>query len=89
MGIHKLVEPANKRQFSVAPQSMIKLRFKSLVVPETQAKESKIRLTLVGFTFTLYSDLEWVSDLTAFSKSPPGVSKSTIFRIPTIFRTAI
>ena len=52
---------------------MVKLRFVSLLMPETTAKESKVKLTMWGFTFTLFPDIGWISDLAAFSKSPPGV----------------
>jgi autophagy-related protein 2 len=53
---------------------MVKLRFTSLVVPETTAKESRLKLTLWGFTYDAYPDLKWVADLGRFVKAPPGVS---------------
>lgn len=51
----------------------MKLRFTSLVVPETTAKESRIKLTLCGFTYNLYPDFAWALDLGQFVKAPPGV----------------
>lgn len=53
---------------------MVKARFTSLVVPETGAKETKIRLALWGFTCHVYPNLQWISDLARFMKAPPGVS---------------
>jgi hypothetical protein len=56
---------------------MVKARFTSLVVPETGAKETKIRLALWGFTCHVYPDLQWISDFAQFMKAPPGVSVSS------------
>ena len=53
---------------------MVKVQFTSLVVPETTAKESRVKLTLWGFTYKVYPDLKWVADLDRFVKAPPGVS---------------
>jgi hypothetical protein len=58
-----------------SPKSLLKLRFSSLVVPETTIKESRIKLTLCGFTYDLRPDFGWVADLETFFKSPPGVGK--------------
>jgi autophagy-related protein 2 len=59
---------------SSVPRPMVKARFTSLAVPETGAKETKIRLALWGFTCHVYPNLEWISDLARFMKAPPGVS---------------
>ncbi|KAG1832558.1 hypothetical protein DFJ58DRAFT_823126, partial [Suillus subalutaceus] len=66
------------RSLSSVPRPMIKARFASLVVPETGAKETKIRLALWGFTCHVYPDLQWTSDLARFIKSPPGVFESVV-----------
>jgi autophagy-related protein 2 len=58
---------------SSVPRPMVKARFTSLIVPETSAKETKIRLTLWGFTCHFYPDLQWISDVGQFVKAPPGV----------------
>ena len=60
-------------QSSVAP-SMLKLRFVSLILPETNAKESRVKVTLSGITYTLHGDLDWIAELANFVKAPPGVS---------------
>ncbi|KAF9464765.1 hypothetical protein BDZ94DRAFT_466688 [Collybia nuda] len=66
------------RSLSSAPRSMVWFSFTSLTVPETAAKESRIRVILSGFTFTILPDLSWISDLAAFMKSPPGTFDSVI-----------
>lgn len=53
---------------------MLKLRFISLTVAETTAKETRVNLTLWGFTYHVYPDFKWVTDLALFAKAPPGVS---------------
>lgn len=55
-------------------QSLLKLRFTSFVVANTTAKESRVKLTVCGITYTVHPDLQWLSDLAEFAKAPPGVS---------------
>lgn len=53
---------------------MVKLRFASVVISDTAAKESRIKTTLHGFTFLLSAaHMGWANDLAAFIKAPPGV----------------
>ncbi|KAF8077884.1 hypothetical protein FPV67DRAFT_1463315 [Lyophyllum atratum] len=66
------------RSLLSAPKPMVKLRFTSLVVPGTTAKESRIKLTLTGFTFALFPDFSWTTDLADFAKAPPGTFESVI-----------
>ncbi|KAG1803777.1 uncharacterized protein HD556DRAFT_1330227 [Suillus plorans] len=66
------------RSLSSVPRPMVKARFTSLVVPETGAKETKIRLALWGFTCHVYPNLQWISDLARFMKAPPGVFESVV-----------
>ncbi|KAF5380922.1 hypothetical protein D9615_004012 [Tricholomella constricta] len=66
------------RSLASAPKSMVKLRFTSLVVPGITAKESRVKLTLSGFTFTIFPDFSWTTDLGVFVKSPPGTFESVI-----------
>ncbi|KAG1753407.1 hypothetical protein EDB19DRAFT_1669210 [Suillus lakei] len=66
------------RSLSSVPRPMVKARFTSLVVPETGAKETKIRLALWGFTCYIYPDLQWISDVARFMKAPPGVFESVV-----------
>lgn len=57
----------------LSPQPLLKLRFTSVILPETIAKESRIRLHLWGFTYQLFTDVSWISDITLFANAPPGV----------------
>ncbi|KAJ7219339.1 hypothetical protein GGX14DRAFT_591678 [Mycena pura] len=57
---------------------ILKLAFTSLVVPETTAKESRLRATLWGFTFNLSPNIQWAVDLGSFIRSPPGAFESVI-----------
>lgn len=57
---------------------MVKTRIISLAVPETTAKESRITLSLWGFTIYVPPDLRFASDLVAFAKAPPGVRISRL-----------
>ncbi|KAG1782593.1 hypothetical protein EV702DRAFT_1232405, partial [Suillus placidus] len=66
------------RSLSSVPRPMVKARFTSLVVPETGAKETKIRSALWGFTCHVYPNLQWISDLARFMKAPPGVFESVV-----------
>lgn len=55
---------------------LLKLRFVSITLKDANAKQSRIKLTLFGFTYTFHPDLAWVTDLAEFSKAPPGVGPS-------------
>ena len=57
------------RQQSTTSRSALKLRFSSLVVPETTAKESRVRLTVDGITYNFYPDIAWATDLGSFFKA--------------------
>ena len=52
---------------------LLKLRFVSITLKDANAKQSRVKLTLFGFTYTFHPDLAWVSDLSEFAKAPPGV----------------
>ncbi|KAI0709250.1 hypothetical protein C8Q76DRAFT_654887 [Earliella scabrosa] len=66
------------RSLSTSARSALKLRFTSLVVPETTAKESRIRLTVHGITYNFYPDIAWATDLGRFFKAPPGAFESVV-----------
>ncbi|KAI0362114.1 hypothetical protein OH77DRAFT_20625 [Trametes cingulata] len=66
------------RSLNTTLKSALKLRFTSLVVPETTAKESRIRLAVSGITYHFYADLQWASDLGRFFKAPPGAFESVV-----------
>ncbi|KAI0093682.1 hypothetical protein BDY19DRAFT_1063485 [Irpex rosettiformis] len=59
-------------------QPLLKLRFTSLVVSDSAAKESRIKVTICGATYTLYPNLDWITDITRFVKAPPGVFESVV-----------
>ncbi|KAI0748137.1 hypothetical protein C8Q80DRAFT_1120684 [Daedaleopsis nitida] len=66
------------RSLSTSARSALKLRFTSLVVPETTAKESRVRLTVSGITYNFYPDIGWTADLGRFFKAPPGAFESVV-----------
>ncbi|KAH8117286.1 hypothetical protein DFH11DRAFT_1574221 [Phellopilus nigrolimitatus] len=59
-------------------QAVLKFRFRSVCLPGTIAKESRVRLTLHGLRINLWSELEWIGDLSRFAKTPPGAFESVI-----------
>ncbi|KIK96324.1 hypothetical protein PAXRUDRAFT_138716 [Paxillus rubicundulus Ve08.2h10] len=73
-----LLALSTPRSLSSAPRPMVKTRIISLAVPETTAKESRITLSLWGFTIYAPPDLRFASDLVAFAKAPPGVFESVV-----------
>ncbi|KAI0780919.1 hypothetical protein BD413DRAFT_660017 [Trametes elegans] len=66
------------RSLNTTVKSALKLRFTSLVVPETTAKESRVRLTLDGITYHFYPHLGWATNLAFFFKAPPGAFESVV-----------
>ncbi|KAI0065395.1 hypothetical protein BV25DRAFT_1821795 [Artomyces pyxidatus] len=66
------------RSLLTTSRPLIKLRFISLVVPESTAKESRVKLTLTGFTYNVMPDLQWLTALTIFAKPPPGAFESVV-----------
>ncbi|CDO68278.1 hypothetical protein BN946_scf184799.g5 [Trametes cinnabarina] len=66
------------RSLKTTLKPALKLRFTSLVVPETTAKETRIRLTLCGVTYHFYPGLEWSANLARFFKAPPGAFESVV-----------
>ncbi|KAJ7111548.1 hypothetical protein C8R43DRAFT_1041373 [Mycena crocata] len=73
-----LLSLTTPRGLMSAPKPLLKLAFTSLVVPETTAKESRIRVSLWGFTCNLSPDVQWASDLALFIKPPPGAFEAVI-----------
>lgn len=66
------------RSLTATSQCLLRLQFTSLVIPETTAKESRIKISLWGFTFRFYPDIGWTSDIAEFIKAPPGAFESVI-----------
>ncbi|KDQ33527.1 hypothetical protein PLEOSDRAFT_22057 [Pleurotus ostreatus PC15] len=76
--VRKLLALTVPHSITYTPKPMVKLRFISLIVPETTAKEARIHLTLCGFEHTVHPDIGWIEDLATFSKAPPGAFESVI-----------
>ncbi|KAF9472211.1 hypothetical protein BDN70DRAFT_887253 [Pholiota conissans] len=74
----RLLGLTSPHSLTTASKSILKLRFSTATLPETSGKETRIKLTLCGFTFTFFPDLYWISDLVAFAKNPPGTFESVI-----------
>ncbi|KAI0636957.1 hypothetical protein C8Q77DRAFT_1095313 [Trametes polyzona] len=77
-GRNRFLSLTTPRSLNTTVKSAIKLRFTSLVVPETTAKESRIRLTICGVTYHFYPDLKWATNLGSFFKAPPGAFESVV-----------
>ncbi|KAH9180656.1 hypothetical protein EDB89DRAFT_1840925 [Lactarius sanguifluus] len=60
------------------PKPLVKLRFSSLTLPETASKESRVKLTLHGFTLNILPDTKRMDALAAFARSPQGVFESVV-----------
>ncbi|KAJ3787784.1 hypothetical protein GGU10DRAFT_134981 [Lentinula aff. detonsa] len=75
---HTLVSLTQAPSLRFKPQPILKLRFTSTIVPETMAKESKIRLHISGFTYQLFPDVSWISDLIVFASAPPGAFETVV-----------
>ncbi|KAJ6496744.1 hypothetical protein C8R47DRAFT_1115401 [Mycena vitilis] len=68
----------NPRGLTSAAKPLLKLNLTSMIVPETTAKESRIRVALWGFTCNLSPDIEWAADLGSFVKPPPGAFEAVV-----------
>ncbi|KAI6160026.1 putative peripheral membrane protein [Pisolithus thermaeus] len=84
-----LVVLAAPRTLSTVPKPMIKIRITSLLVPETSAKESKIKLALCGITCHVPANPCFAADLAAFAKAPPGVFESVVPSERTVFSATV
>ncbi|KAI0082632.1 hypothetical protein K474DRAFT_1610655 [Panus rudis PR-1116 ss-1] len=77
-GSKVLLSLTTPRHLSSRVQSLLKLRFTSLVVPGTTAKESKVKVTFAGITYTAFPDFDWIQDLIRFAKAPPGTFETVV-----------
>ncbi|KAJ7172409.1 hypothetical protein C8R46DRAFT_992546 [Mycena filopes] len=73
-----LLSLTTPRGLTSAAKPLLKLAFTSMTVPETTAKESRIKLALWGFTCNLSPDIQWATDLALFFKPPPGAFEAVI-----------
>ena len=53
---------------------MLELHLTSKAVRGTNAKESRVKVSLHSSTYNLFTDFDFAADLGAFFKAPPGVS---------------
>jgi autophagy-related protein 2 len=53
---------------------LLELRLTSKAVRGTNAKESRVKVSLHSFAYNLFTDFNFVTDLGVFFKAPPGVS---------------
>ncbi|KAH0830763.1 hypothetical protein J3R83DRAFT_2245, partial [Lanmaoa asiatica] len=77
-GDYVLLVQSPTRSISSAPRPSVKSRITSLIVPETTAKESRIKLSFWGFTVHPPLDGSFGNDLAVFAKAPPGVFESVV-----------
>ncbi len=74
---------------SRAQRAALSLRFHAINIPQTSAKESKIRLAVYGLTINVSPNLDLLKDVAAFVKAPPGVRVcATIFDrvLPSVYQ---
>ena len=55
------------------PRSLLELHLTSKAVRGTNAKESRVKVSLHSFAYNLFADFDFASDLGGFFKAPPGV----------------
>lgn len=61
------------------PRSLLELHLTSKAVRGTNAKESRVKVSLHSFAYNLFTDFDFAVDLGAFFKAPPGVSARYTF----------
>jgi autophagy-related protein 2 len=67
----------------------VKIRFTARAIPETSAKESLLKITLLGLLCTLNRDFSWTNDLSIFFKAPPEVTGDLSYDHNTIWLMSI
>ncbi|KAF9265490.1 hypothetical protein L218DRAFT_860278 [Marasmius fiardii PR-910] len=77
-GALTLFSLASPRNLLLISKPILKLRYTSLVIPGTNFKESKVRISLWGFIYTFSSDTSWMTDLAAFATAPPGAFETVV-----------
>ncbi|KAH9966770.1 hypothetical protein BC827DRAFT_1374003 [Russula dissimulans] len=75
---YPILSLAAQRSLFSAPKPVIKLLFTSIAFPEINSKESRVKLSLHGFTLNLFPDVKRIDALVAFAKPPPGVFESVV-----------
>ncbi|TDL27313.1 hypothetical protein BD410DRAFT_762110 [Rickenella mellea] len=75
---HTILSSIVSRNLNTASPPLLKAVFHSTVVPETTAKESRIKMSLDGFVYSVSPDLQWINSFLLFAKAPPGVFESVV-----------
>jgi len=71
-------------------RSLLELHLTSKAVRGTNAKESRVKVSLHSFAYNLFTDFDFAADLGAFFKAPPGVSTRFIpASIPTHYNVVM
>ncbi|KAL0581534.1 autophagy-related protein 2 [Marasmius crinis-equi] len=73
-----LISLTSPRNLLLLSQPLLKLRFTSLEIPGTTSKESRIRISLCGFTYNFSTDMAWMTDLATFASAPPGAFETVV-----------
>ncbi|THU88398.1 hypothetical protein K435DRAFT_969064 [Dendrothele bispora CBS 962.96] len=73
-----LLSLTTARDLLSTPKPLLKLEFASFQIPQTTSKESRIRLSLWGFTYNFLPDIAWVSDFVSFVTAPPGAFENVV-----------
>ncbi|KAJ8078907.1 autophagy- protein 2 [Marasmius tenuissimus] len=73
-----LISLTSPRNLLLLSQPLLKLRFTSLTIPGTASKESRIRISLSGFTYSFSTDTSWILDLGKFASAPPGAFETVV-----------
>jgi len=60
-------------------RSSLELHLTSKSVRGTNAKESRVKVSLHSFMYSLFTDFDFAADLGTFFKSPPGASSRCMF----------
>ncbi|ESK94572.1 hypothetical protein Moror_7968, partial [Moniliophthora roreri MCA 2997] len=73
-----LLSLSSPRNLLIASKPIVKFRFTSLTIPESSSKESRMRVSLWGFTFNFSPDINWIQDLIHFASAPPGAFETVV-----------
>ncbi|KAI9509642.1 hypothetical protein F5148DRAFT_1148156 [Russula earlei] len=75
---YPVLSPAVPRSLFSTPEPVIKLLFSSRALPDINSKESRVKLSLNGFTLNFIPDMKRIGALVSFARPPPGVFESVV-----------
>lgn len=73
-----LLSPPEYNDLRHNPQSMLELQLTSRAVRGTNAKESRVKVSLHSFAHNLFTDFDFTADLGGFFKAPPGTFETVV-----------